>query len=316
MRISRSNLNASREEELVTTHNVSQLSITKASKDGFFVEDVFHKNASWWYGLKSYSHRGTSLDFTRENLGCYNQSHFALCGAAKCFYSLVSTKDQEFGYLVSDYYRKNAKHFVRNKKISDHLVREYGIKPLLIGPPEVLEVSKELVEGCLLPKRQKATEQDSGFFPELRFDRSLPPPPPQENSTSMTLIIQKSRRVKYPHLLFKCIKPLVHTLYINFDNYWEGVSNWTKYRLNLQESSAMAKHILHREDYLLDDFQVLIDQEGRFDYIDLGHLADKGFDPNKVRKYSSTTEKHLTCATLFDEFFLFVQKREEEETKK
>lgn len=277
------------------------LSAPNSSTD---MNDQERTNTSLYFaGLSLYIHRGDNLDFTKENLGCLNTSHLALCGKRKCFYPLVSTPNQKYGYAVSEYFEKNSHVARRNWELSAYLEDEYGIERLPIDPPTIMEMDREWAEGCLFPKQRKSDEQEPKL-PDFGFYEDRP------DITRLPLILQKIRAVPPPSVLFKCEDFVLQTL-INDHSYWQSVSNLTKYRLTLQHETALAKHILHREDYLLRDFQVLVDRDGRFHYIDIGHLAYQGFDPTAVRNYTSTTEKHITCTNTFDDLYRFVRQQEQ-----
>lgn len=242
---------------------------------------------------------GDLTAFTYENLGCTNYSHMAPCGNTKCFYPLVS--DPTVGYIVSKLHTSRFRAGERNYNLGVHLERDYGIRRLPLSLPEKLvNVTSELGE-CLQSKRERSNAKE---------DHNIPDFEPTQGKTRvrpLKLMIQKHGVATTDEtVVFKCDRKLGESLRSNHsstESYWNGVVNFTSYLHTLRRESALAKHVLHRESYLLRDFQVMVDQQGQFHYIDIGHHAPGGADPSLLpRKSTSITGMHQKCFRAFDSF--------------
>lgn len=196
------------------------------------------------------------IPFTKESIACRNSTIKAPCGSSKCFFQLPSHPD--LGYVVTNYNEHALLSGQSYRNWTVRLQEQYGISPLPLGPPQIIRKAPKNLLNCLNGKRWKANSEDQ-HLPNFR-------------ESNGRLLVQLNRAAPSPSILFKCVDFLEEFLNSEeFQGYWEGISDYPTFLETIQHESELAQRVLIDWPDLLIDFQVLVDQTGKFHYIDLGH---------------------------------------------
>lgn len=208
------------------------------------------------------------------------------CGFNKCFFRSSpfvtmtnTTTDKnvsqyfDFGFLIAH----NTKdcNLTLGWEMAKHLQHTYGLKHLYDSSPIRIPVSERLVE---YTKEEILTKVKSKFYAKVsikEFVKRLEQYPTQHNSAHTFFEVQRVRIPKYEPVLEwgdnrhrnqKCRR--------EFSKFVAFISDKKTFARNLLRDIETLDEVLKKEAWILDDFQVLIDQKGNILHIDLDRKSE------------------------------------------
>ena len=175
-----------------------------------------------------------------------NYGQNGLCGGEKCFF--ISTTDPSRGYLVGDSSFHGVPRLaeaVEAYTYAAELESKYDIRHLYVDPPYEMDT------------------------PPL-FMRNLSAPYMKHFGTPKKMIIQPSRTAPEGSIIIRCYNHNV--LYKRTETIVRNMSGNAK--KNLVKELEIQNHVVEDNPGLINDFQLMIDKEGRTYHLDLNRAKN------------------------------------------
>lgn len=171
----------------------------------------------------------------------------AACGRHKCFYR--AEKDPTKGYLVAT--RTRVEELEKGWEYANCLEQTYGISHYMNAGPFTSDLSKDMASS----------------LNEIAFSFSDEIEPP--TFIKETVVVQEVRPADDPHMLIGCNKKKRHFLESGyFDEFVEHIPNKKKFLKTLDKNVRTMFDTIRSEPALMDDFQVIVHQDGSIHYLD------------------------------------------------
>lgn len=212
------------------------------------------------------------------------------CGQYKCFFR--SKDNHDIGYLVAPSQRKKGTHFdwfetlLSGYNLSQQLQQQYDMNHFLLGPPTKEKVSSQL-----------AKKLNKHLFDEKKA-RLMRGKGSSKFPKGSTIFVQKCKTAPKRSVVLGCVESKVDIFKRNMKNFVKDIKYTESFEQNFREGLATAKEILQSEPCLIKDFQVLVDEKGRFYHLDF----DRCFKPDEPgSKYEISKEESQKCLQTLDD---------------
>lgn len=189
----------------------------------------------------------------------------AACGRHKCFYR--AKEDATKGYLVAT--RTHIEELDKGWNYANCLEQTYGILHYMNAGPFTSHLSEDM----------------ASTLNEISFSFSDEIEPPQ--FIEENVVVQEVTPAEEPHMLIGCNKKKRHFLQSSyFDQFVGQISNKKKFLKTLDKNVRTMFDTIRSEPALMDDFQVILQQDGSFHYLD---FSDSNADWAAGAPFNTTT---------------------------
>lgn len=179
------------------------------------------------------------------------------CGSQKCLYRIKS--DPQIGYLVASEEHSSRRSILLDLgwQLAQQLERDYKIKHFLLGPPQVVKVSRDLAKRL---RQNLYVEKTREMLRGKQLWRRYP--------RGSIIHVQKVQLAPKNHLLLGCVDAKIDS----FQQDWPTFSSLVKFKesfaRNFRNGLDEAKRLLKDEPCLVKDFQVIVDIRGELYHLD------------------------------------------------
>ena len=209
-------------------------------------------------------------------LGLLDLNSKAACGRHKCFYR--AKEDPTKGYLVAT--RTRVEELEKGWEYANCLEQTYGINHYMNAGPFTSHLSKDMA----------STLNEIAFS----FSDEIEPP----TFIKETVVVQEVTPAEDPHMLIGCNKKKRHFLQSSyFDEFVEQIPNKKKFLKILDKNVRTMFDTIRSEPALMDDFQVIVHQDGSMHYLD---FSDSNADWASDSPFNTTTYRNNlnSCAKM------------------
>jgi len=248
--------------KLITKSPTTQLSSLNSSTPG-------NNNTSpiiQLRSLNSSTHENNDINSAFQ-WSSLNSSTPGICGAQKCFFDVLD--DSTHGYLIT-YRSPYASNLTLGWERAMMLTKKYSSKHFYLSRPEVVSVSEELYYWCsdipTLARESELMFYELGTHEFLRVAAT----PKDENDLSKNFFnIQKVKKAPTPHLEWGDKDKRRRRCDKEFKLFNSSLPNRAEFSRRLDTEIVALVRLLKKEQWLLADFQIIIDQQGVIYHIDL-----------------------------------------------
>lgn len=209
-------------------------------------------------------------------LGLLDLNQRAACGRHKCFYQ--AKDDSTKGYLVAT--RTRVEELEKGWEYANCLEQTYGISHYMNAGPFTSHLSNDMASS----------------LNEIAFSFSDEIEPP--TFIKETVVVQEVTPAEDPHMLIGCNKKKRHFLKsAYFDEFVEQIPNKKKFLKTLDKNVRTMFDTIRSEPALMDDFQVIVHQDGSMHYLD---FSDSNADWASNSPFNTTTYRNNlnSCAKM------------------
>jgi ribosome-associated translation inhibitor RaiA len=215
--------------------------------------------------------------FQLENLDLNTSSP---CGGHKCFYRLKSSKD--IGYLVANVNTQSKEDFVKQWETTKSLEAKYAISHFLLEPPVLMNITQQFAD-AISSKIFRATK-----------------PKKHIKVFSTFIIYQKVRVAPTPNVLFGCAPDKKKLMTRSLTDFLKNIQNKVRFTKHVEKEMARSSKLFQKVPWLARDFQVMIDENGKFYHVDV--CTGPSNKDYKDRKNRTTSDWGTACEKAFREF--------------
>ena len=230
--------------------------------------------------LPSYASSSSSPTLDGGNggglLGLLDLNQRAACGRHKCFYR--AKEDPAKGYLVAT--RTRVEELEKGWEYANCLEQTYGVAHYMNAGPFTSHLSNDMA----------STLNEIAFS----FSDEIEPP----TFIKETVVVQEVTPAEDPHMLIGCNKKKRHFLQSSyFDEFVEQIPNKKKFLKTLDKNVRTMFDTIRSEPALMDDFQVIVHQDGTMHYLD---FSDSNAEWASNSPFNTTTYRNNlnSCAKM------------------
>lgn len=209
-------------------------------------------------------------------LGLLDLNQRGDCGRHKCFYR--AKEDPTKGYLVAT--RTRVEELEKGWEYANCLEQTYGITHYMNAGPFTSHLSIDMA----------STLNEMAFS----FSDEIEPP----TFIKETVVVQEVTPAEDPHMLIGCNKKKRHFLQSSyFDDFVAQIQNKKKFLKTLDKNVRTMFDTIRSEPALMDDFQVIVHQDGSMHYLD---FSDSNADWASNSPFNTTTYRNNlnSCAKM------------------